>query len=171
MPATWLSVKNSDLMHSGIFVTGFWLGTIKFMFAHWLTYYAAQGIGHDIGFLELFISVHSGCMVSMSISYFFSSMLMRLAAKRRREKENKAIALGKPYTPKKKFTRTNKAIVWVKRNIGIYGVTFVAPMFLSIPLGSVICAKFYGHRKITFPLMVTFMTAYSVIMCLLIELM
>lgn len=153
-------------MHSGLFFTGFWLGTFKFMFAHWLTFAAAKTASYDITFFELFIAVQTGATVSMSLFYFSSGAIMRYTAKRRFEKEALAIKLGKPYTPRKKFTRTNKAIIWVKRKIGIYGVTFVAPLFMSIPIGSVVCAKFYGTRRRTFPLMLAFSTGYSFLMCL-----
>ena len=42
----------------------------------------------------------------------------------------------------------------MKRSIGIIGITFWAPFFLSIPLGSIIAAKFYGHKKQAYPLIV-----------------
>ena len=53
---------------------------------------------------------------------------------------------------KKKFTRFNKFIVKLKRRFGIYGIAFYAPLFLSVPLGSIVTAKFYGKEKRTFPL-------------------
>jgi hypothetical protein len=69
---------------------------------------------------------------------------------------------------KRKFTRVNKGLVKMKRGLGIYGVTLVAPLFLSIPIGSIVCAKFFGHDKRTFPLMLLFSGAYSFLMCFLI---
>ena len=44
----------------------------------------------------------------------------------------------------------NKWVIRMKRSIGIIGIAFWAPFFLSIPLGSIITAKFYGHNKNTF---------------------
>ena len=148
-------------MHAGIFITGFWFGTFKFMFAHWFTSLAASGFDHDPTFLDIFLSVQIGCTVSMSVFYFSSSFMMKFAAQRRHKKEQAAIAAGKTLKPKKKFTRVNKGIVWIKRTIGIYGITFFAPLVMSIPIGSVVCAKFYGDKKITFPLMVLFTIGYS----------
>ena len=55
---------------------------------------------------------------------------------------------------RKQFTRMNKLIVRVKRNIGWYPISFWVPLFLSIPVGSIIVAKFYGKRIFTFPLIV-----------------
>ena len=45
-------------------------------------------------------------------------------------------------------------VVKLKRSVGIYGITFLAPLFLSVPIGSIISAKFYGKKKITFLLIV-----------------
>jgi len=95
---------------------------------------------------------------------------MRRIAKKKDEKRRHALALGYNYKPKKIFTLGNKLIVWVKRSIGIYGVTFLAPLFLSIPIGSIVCAKFYGHKKMTFPLMVFYTLVYGLLMSFLIEL-
>ncbi|MCG8577945.1 MAG: hypothetical protein MI810_23910 [Flavobacteriales bacterium] len=156
-------------MHTGLFITGFWLGTFKFMFAHWLTFAAANGMGYEPHFYEIFIAVETGCLTSMSIFYWSSGMVMRMAAKRREKKKAEAIKNGKEYK-KKIFTRTNKGIVWIKQKIGIYGVTFIAPLVMSIPIGSVVCAKFYGEKKITYPLMIIFSLVYSFLMCLWIEL-
>ena len=91
---------------------------------------------------------------------------MRRAQLKRMNAILEAKKKGVEYKPKKKFTKMNKLIVWIKRNIGIYGVTLLAPLFLSIPIGSIICAKFYGKRKRTFILMMFFTAMYSALMCL-----
>ncbi len=158
-------------MHYGLFVTGFLFGTFKFLFAHWLTHGAAHQMKYEPHFYEIFVSVQSGCIVSMTLFYFSSSGLMKLAADGRRKKREQALRTGKPVKIKRKFTRFNKGIVWVKRKIGIYGVTLLAPLFLSIPIGSVVCAKFYGDKLYTFPLMLLFTAAYGFLMCLIIDLM
>ena len=44
----------------------------------------------------------------------------------------------------------NKLIVKIKRTLGIYGVCLFAPLFFSIPGGTIISAKFYGKDKRTF---------------------
>jgi hypothetical protein len=66
----------------------------------------------------------------------------------------KSIESGTPIEPKRKFTRMNKLIVRMKKSIGIIGISFWAPLFLSIPGGSIIAAKFYGKNPMTFPLIV-----------------
>ncbi len=52
---------------------------------------------------------------------------------------------------KKKFTKVNRFIIIMKKRFGILGVSIIAPLFLSIPLGVFICLKFFGDRpKIIF---------------------
>ena len=62
--------------------------------------------------------------------------------------------LGLEFKERKNFTRMNKFIVRIKRSLGIYGISFYVPLFLSIPIGSIIVAKFYGKFKKTFPLVI-----------------
>ena len=154
------------MLHQGLFFTGFGLGTFKFLFAHWLTLGAAAGIDYEPKIYEIFISTTLGAWVSMSVFYWSSGWLMRRTAAKRKAKIQAAIASGIPVERKRVFTRVNVFIVWVKRSIGIYGVAFLAPLFLSIPIGSIVCAKFYGHRKRTFPIMILFTGIYSFLMCL-----
>lgn len=153
-----------------LFITGFWLGTFKFLFAHWLTFGAAAKFDYTPHFYEIILSVTVGAWVSMSVFYFSSGFLMKRAAIKRKLEHEAALALGKVVKVKRKFTRMNKALVKMKIGIGIYGLTLFAPLFLSIPIGSIVCAKFFGHDKKTFPLMLLFTAAYSVLMAALIEL-
>lgn len=153
-------------MNWGMWSLGFGLGTFKFLFAHWTVFLSAKHSGADFTLFEIFVSVTAGAWFSMSIFYFFSGMLMRRAQLKRMNAMIKAKESGKEIKLKKSFTRMNKTIVWIKRNIGIYGVTFLAPLFLSVPIGSIICAKFYGKRKRTFILMLFFTSIYSTLMCL-----
>ncbi len=70
------------------------------------------------------------------------------------ERKKKALEQGLKWVNKRKFTLTNRLIIKVKRTIGIIGISFWVPLFLSIPIGSMIVAKFYGNEKKTFPLIV-----------------
>ena len=45
------------------------------------------------------------------------------------------------------MTKTNKTIIKVKHLFGIWGLAFLTATFISIPIGSIICAKFYHHKK------------------------
>lgn len=151
-------------MNWALITTGFIFGTFKFLFAHWAIYFTFPIIGLE-SILEIYFSISAGAIATMATFYYSSDLLMDRAAKKRKLKRQLAIDNGIEYIPKKKFTRINKTMVRVKRSIGIYGVTLLAPLFLSIPLGSVVCAKFYGHQRKTFPLMLLFTSLYSLLMC------
>jgi hypothetical protein len=65
----------------------------------------------------------------------------------------KAEASGKEIKHKKKFTPTNKKIIRLKKSLGVFGITFLAPLLLSIPVGTIIVAKFFGKQRFTYPLL------------------
>ena len=45
------------------------------------------------------------------------------------------------------FTKKNKLIIKIKRsNNGFILICVLAPLFLSIPIGTIVVAKFYGNR-------------------------
>ena len=152
-------------MNWGLISLGFGLGAFKFSIAHW-TAYKSLGGGLWESIPQVFVGVTAGAWLSMSIFFFSSAWFMRRAATKRAAALEASLVSGVPLKEKKKFTFFNKAIIWIKRNIGIYGIAFFAPLLLSIPIGSIICAKFYGNKKKTFPLMMMFSAAYSFLMCL-----
>src|ERR1700756_4039647 len=50
---------------------------------------------------------------------------------------------------KKRFTRTNRILVRIKKYFGIIGIAFISPAFLSIPLGSFVAIEFFRERHKT----------------------
>ncbi len=124
----------------------FFLATFKFLFAPYV------GMKMDLNYVETFFICISGATLSSAVFYFSSEYFMKRARIKRREKRENALRMGMEFKEPKKFTRVNKAIIWLKRKLGIYGICFYVPLFLSIPIGSIIVAKFYGRLKKTFPL-------------------
>ena len=91
-----------------------------------------------------------GGLLGVAVFYFSAGALMRRAAKKREEKRELLLAEGKEIKQKKAFTRINKFMVKMKMNPwGLYLIAFVSPVIISIPIGSVIAAKFYGESKKT----------------------
>lgn len=109
----------------------------------------------ELHFLETYISCIAGAIFSSAIFYFSASYFMRRAHEKRVKQRLELEAKGVEVKKKKVFTRANKMVVRMKRSIGIIGISFWAPFFLSIPVGSIIAAKFYGHDKRTFILICT----------------
>lgn len=125
----------------------FLLGTVKFMVA------PLSGPPFKLSFLETYISACLGAMVGTAVFYYASEFFIKRAHKKKVEKHFVAEKMGVELVEKKKFTRMNRFIVKIKVKLGIIGISFWAPFFMSIPLGSIVVAKFYGKRKVTFPLM------------------
>jgi len=151
-------------MNWNLLIFAFGFGTFKFVFVHW-TAYAAFGEPDFQTLIEIFAGATLGAWITMTVFYYLSEYFIKRARRKRMDAIRKASVAGIGFMPKKNFTRLNKLIVWVKRRIGIYGVTILAPLFLSIPLGAIVCAKFYGQSKKTFPLMLLFTASYSALMC------
>ena len=128
--------------------TLFLISMIKFMFAPF------GGKIANLNFIETYISCCAGAILSAAIFYFSANYFMRKAVEKNAKIRQDLIDKGLPVPVKKRFTRVNKTVVKMKLSIGIIGVSFWAPFFLSIPLGSIITAKFYGHHKKTFLLIV-----------------
>ena len=126
----------------------FGFSMIKFLFTPF------TGPGLQLNFFETYFSCVAGAFVSAAIVYFSSEFFLHRAQKKRMEAHKLAMATGIAPKQKKKFTKTNKLIVRIKHRLGIVGVAFFAPLFLSIPIGTIITAKFYGKQKKTFPMIV-----------------
>ena len=132
----------------GYLTTVFFLATVKFMFA------PAAGRTFDLPFWETFMACLAGGTFGAFVFYFSSELIIKYSHKKKVEKHEALERQGIAIIEKKKFTKTNRFIIRVKRSLGIYGICFWAPFFLSVPLGSIIVAKFYGKLKKTFPLII-----------------
>lgn len=126
----------------------FSLSTFKFMFA------PLAGKPLNLSFLETYLACVSGAFASALFFFLLSDFFIRYTATRRKRKIQKALNEGKKVPRYKNFTFANKLIVRLKRLFGIYVICLFVPLFFSIPGGSIICAKFYGKDKRTFPLIV-----------------
>lgn len=132
--------------------------TWKFMFT------PMAGPAAGLTFFETLICCLIGAYISAGIFYFGSNYFMKRALNRSIRIEQKRIAQGKTPKIKKRFTKTNRIVIRVKHSVGKYGACFLFPLFLSIPLGTIITAKFYKHDSNTFVLILLGLT----ISCLLI---
>jgi len=118
-------------------------GTVKFMVS------PALGPALDLTYFQTFMANALGAIVSMVFFYFSANFFMKRHHKRQVKKQQE-----QGVSPKKVFTRRNKLIVRLKNKIGHVPFALWAPFFLSIPLGTIITAKFFGKRHYTFLLMI-----------------
>lgn len=133
-------------MNWGVLSSIFLLSTVKFMYA------AIPGATFDLPFWQTYLANIGGGLLGATVFYFGAEFFIIRSHKKRKAQKEAALAAGKEYKEKRKFTRTNRFVVKLKRTLGIVGLSFYAPYLLSIPIGSIIVAKFYGKKKITFPL-------------------
>lgn len=108
----------------------------------------------ELTFLETYLACTAGAIFSAAIFYFSAEYFLIRSRKQRHEAFEQSKRNGTHLKLKRNFTRMNKLIVRIKKSMGIIGTCFWVPFFLSIPLGSIVTAKFYGKKKKTFPLII-----------------
>jgi hypothetical protein len=64
----------------------------------------------------------------------------------------------------KRFSRTTRFLVKVKKYFGITGIAIISPLFLSIPLGSFFAIRFFGDRQKTLVYMSISSIAWTVLL-------
>jgi hypothetical protein len=136
----------------------FLFSTFKFMFAPF------TGLALGLSYIETFLTCAIGGTVSAAFFYFSAGKLMKRAKQKRHDRYHQALESGIEWIEKNKFTRLNKMVVKMKMKLGIYGICFWAPFFLSVPVGSIIAAKFYSKYHHSFLLIVLGMFLNSFVM-------
>lgn len=130
----------------------FAMSTVKFAVSPMMAY------GFGFGFLETLLITASGGCTGVLIFYRSSSWFMGRARQRRQRN----VALGK--APRRAFTRTNRIIVRVKRRQGLGGLALLTPVLISIPIGSVIAAKYFHQDRRTLPTLLGSVLLWSLLL-------
>jgi hypothetical protein len=90
-------------------------------------------------FLKVFISSMAGGMFGNFIFTYASDAFLKWV-QRYRAKRNLVHR-------RRIFTKFNRNVIRVKRRTGLAGIAFIAPMFLSLPLGTFLAEKFYRDKR------------------------
>ncbi len=86
---------------------------------------------------------------------------------RTKDKKLKAIAEG-TYVRKNAFTKLNKFMVRLKSSkSGFWIACLFAPLILSIPVGSIIVAKFYRETKLTYTVAMSAIAVWAFVLAYL----
>lgn len=112
------------------------------------------GVTMKLNFIETYLACVAGAISSAFIFFFMSDFFIKRAERKRKKKIAEMIAKSLPIKKKKVFIFSNKLIIRIKKTFGIYGVCLWIPLFLSIPVGSIVAAKFFNKDKRAFPLVV-----------------
>jgi hypothetical protein len=116
----------------------FLLAHVKFL----VTATIALATFPDLSAGEIFISSCLGALSCFNIFYFISYRIYFL-------KEKKTSSLKK--RKYKNFKKRNRLLIKMKKSkIGFILVCTLAPIFLSIPIGTVVVVKFFGNHKKTY---------------------
>lgn len=111
---------------------------------------------YDFTFWETIAMTTIGGVLGILFFYGISGYLMRRAWERKMQR----IAEGQE--PKKKtFRKRNKIIVTIKLRFGQIGLAIITPAIISIPIGSILAAKYFRKSRFILPLMLISVLLWS----------
>ena len=111
---------------------------------------AIPGPALGLNYVETVISIFVGAVISAAFFFFSAEYFMQRAQKKRIKLMQEAHKNGETIAQKRVFSRMDKGVVRLKLRFGKIGICFWAPFLLSVPVGSIIVAKFYGKYSFTF---------------------
>ncbi len=107
-------------------------------------------VGLGFGFWETFLFSSVGGCIGVLVFYRLSDWFIKRALLRRRR-----LALpdqqGNARISPKVFTRRNRWLIRLKHSSGLRGLAALTPLVLTIPVGSIIAARFFRHDHRTLP--------------------
>ena len=92
-------------------------------------------------FLKSVIVTSLGGFVGVVFFVFLSERLIKTAKKIRERRQER-----KP-KEKKIFTRKNKLIIQVKQRFGLIGISILAPVLISLPLGCYLSLRYFKSKR------------------------
>lgn len=129
-------------MHAAKWITLFLLSSIKLLWA------PGTAIAAGLKFWEAWLVTSTGGMLGVLVFYNFGHLLFAYLDRLRRRRYQR---LGKVAPVRKSFTRRNRWFVAIKGKFGLIGLAIITPTMLSIPVGSVIAARFFYNNRRTLP--------------------
>lgn len=109
-------------------------------------------------FESILITTSGG--LSGAIVFFRSAEYLMERARRRRL----LLVMSGKRKPARTFTRYNRVLVNIKRRFGVGGIALLTPIALSIPVGSLVMAKFFKHKSMALPSILISVLFWSVLL-------
>lgn len=119
-------------------------GTLKMLVS------AGMGVGFGMGFLQTFLFTSIGGCLGVVVFYQLSGSLIERARVKWLRKRAAATADRSLKFPTI-FNRRNRWLVNVKHKGGLRALAALTPLVLTIPLGSILAARFFRHDRRTIP--------------------
>lgn len=138
MQATLLTEPNCEIFLKGILeILGlFLLSSVKFLFA------PASTIALGYNLPKTIIITFCGGSFGITVFYYLGTAIANWWAKQKKTRK------------KKVFTKSNRKLVYIKNKYGLIGLCLITPGIISIPVGSILAAKYFRHDKRTFPYLI-----------------
>lgn len=152
-------------MHSGEEVTH-WLqiaevaliASVKFLLApfeaerYGMTYWTAWIITTGGGITGIFIFYYAGWIIARWWQHNIAKV--------------KSFFTKRPVSDfegehRKIFTRKNKMMVRIKQRFGLFGIAFVTPCIISIPIGTLVAIAFYPKKRQVIPYLLISLVLWS----------
>lgn len=131
----------------------FLLSTVKLFFAPG----ACIAAGYEIK--QTILITSSGGIFGILFFYYLGVWAMKKLDVYR----NRIFLSRKHLMPQRRiFSRRNRFIIKIKGNFGLLGLALLTPAIISIPIGSVVAARFYKENKLTLPVLVISTLIWSV---------
>ena len=144
------------MQHALQVLTIIFMGAFKFLFTGLVSF----GMGYS--FVETMIYMAIGGCIGALVFYLLGKTVLEWFRQRYVRKREARRLKGIP--TKKIFTRTNRTIVRVKHKYGMLGLVMFTPPILSIPITSVLAAKYFKHDKRTLPALIGSILVWSVVL-------
>jgi len=163
------------------------LSSVKFVTGPTFAYYNKS---HDFSFFEVIFYSVIGGMLGVFVFTFFSDkihqgwLMIKLKFKRTFNSNNnysepvadvdtpvkiKYTYVDSHHQPKKVFTKRNRRIVTIFRKYGLFGIAFLTPVILSIPIGTIIANSLEPKKRKIFLFMFISILFWSTLMVSLFE--
>ena len=126
------------------------LSSVKFLFA------LGTALLAGYGYVETVLMTSIGGIMGVMVFYYFGEFInakFQQWLDRRKKKQKQ----------KRTFTKRNKLIVKTKITYGLIGLALLTPIFLSIPLGCILAARFFRQNRSTLPVLIFFVLFWSLV--------
>ena len=163
------------------------LSSVKFVTGPTFAYYNNS---HDFSFFEVILYSVIGGMLGVFVFTFFSDkihqawLLIKFKFKRTFNSSNnysepvadvdtpvkiKYTYVDNSQDQKKVFTKRNRRLVTIFRKYGLFGIAFLTPVLLSIPIGTIVANSFEPKKRKIFIYMFISILFWSTLMVSLFE--
>jgi len=129
---------------------------VKFLFSAIVSY----RFGHN--YMETVLLTAVGGSIGILVFYLGSTRVLEWFRLRYVRKRARAMARGR--RPKRIFTRSNRWIVHLKHGYGVQGLAFALTPILSVPLTSLLAAKYFRHDRRTLPFLLSSVLLWSFVL-------